>query len=221
MSSIEFHIGASAIRNYKRLSYEIWYALAEFVDNSTQSYFNNRQVLDEVYEKESEGLEVVISYDPMGKTLSIRDNAMGMDLDELRNALRLGNPPSNPNGRSEFGMGLKTAACWLGDVWTVKTKKFGSKFEYEIEFDVERIASGQVELNVIQREKPEGQHHTVVEVKNMHRQITGRTLSATKSFLRSIYRIDTREGILTLKWGQDEVLDYVQFLKLCEIKNFE
>lgn len=221
MSNIEFQIGASAIRNYKRLSYEIWYALAEFIDNSTQSYFNNREDLDKVYEKEREGLEVVISYDQMGKSISIRDNAMGMNLDELRGALRLGTPPKNPNGRSEFGMGLKTAACWLGDIWTVKTKKLGSKFEYEIEFDVEKIASGQTELIVVEREKPENQHHTVVEIKKMHRQIAGRSLSATKNFLRSIYRIDTREGILTLKWGQDEVLNYDTNISFLKAKNGE
>ena len=34
------------IRNYKRLSYEWWYAIAELVDNSTQSYFNNRDSVD-------------------------------------------------------------------------------------------------------------------------------------------------------------------------------
>ena len=35
-------LGLDVIRSYKRLSYTIWHAIAEFIDNSTQSYFNNR-----------------------------------------------------------------------------------------------------------------------------------------------------------------------------------
>ena len=46
MAKIDFQIGTSAIRNYKRLDYEFWYALAEYVDNSAQSYANNKEILD-------------------------------------------------------------------------------------------------------------------------------------------------------------------------------
>lgn len=46
--SIPFQIGFDAITSYKRLAYTPWHAIAEFVDNSTQSYFNNREQLDEL-----------------------------------------------------------------------------------------------------------------------------------------------------------------------------
>jgi hypothetical protein len=36
----DFEIGPSAISAYSRLNYVMWYALAEFVDNSTQSRLN-------------------------------------------------------------------------------------------------------------------------------------------------------------------------------------
>ena len=36
-------IGPEIIRSYKRLSYTPWHALAEFIDNSTQSFFDNRE----------------------------------------------------------------------------------------------------------------------------------------------------------------------------------
>ncbi len=49
-------LGFEAIRSYKRLSYDPWSALAEFVDNSTQSYFNNRKVLDQAFAREESGL---------------------------------------------------------------------------------------------------------------------------------------------------------------------
>jgi hypothetical protein len=58
--SITLKIGLDAINSYKRLDYTAWHALAEFVDNSTQSYFDNREILDADYKKEREKLTVSI-----------------------------------------------------------------------------------------------------------------------------------------------------------------
>ena len=215
MENIDFQIGASAIRNYKRLDYEFWYALAEYVDNSTQSYFNNREKLDSQFIKSEEKLEIVIIYDGKQNTLKIRDNAMGMDVEELKLALEIGRPPQNASGRSEFGMGLKTASCWLGEVWSVRTKKLGEKNELEVIFDVEKIASGKTSIEVIERPKPIDDHYTIIEIKEMHQRIAGNTIQKIKNYLRSMYRVDTREGVLDLLWG-DEKLEYdeeVSFLK--------
>ena len=41
---LEFQIDSSAILNYKRLDYSFWFAIAEYVDNSTQSYLNNKEI---------------------------------------------------------------------------------------------------------------------------------------------------------------------------------
>ena len=45
--SIQLELGLQVIQSYKRLAYTPWHAIAELVDNSTQSYFDNRDVLDE------------------------------------------------------------------------------------------------------------------------------------------------------------------------------
>jgi len=212
--AINVHIGTETIRNYKRLSYEIWYALAEFVDNSTQSYFNNREVLDSAYESEGGRLQVRVVYDRANDTIRVTDNAMGMSLEELEDALQIARPPSNTSGRSEFGMGLKTAACWLGDVWSVRTKRLGDNYEYSITFDVERVAGGDTALVPQVVEKDPSAHYTVVEVRDMHFKIFGRTIGRTKDYLRSIYRIDVRDGVLDLRWDQEPLVydDGLDFL---------
>ena len=110
---MQVHIGPEIVRSYKRLSYTYWHALAEFVDNSIQSYFNNRLALDYAYSKSGQKLKVEISYGRAGGYLKIRDDAMGMSEEEIRESLRIGQPPQNTSGLSEFGMGLKTAACLL------------------------------------------------------------------------------------------------------------
>ena len=44
--TMKLELGLDVLRSYKRLPYKAWHALAEFVDNSTQSYFNNKAALD-------------------------------------------------------------------------------------------------------------------------------------------------------------------------------
>lgn len=130
--SLEMKIGLDAINSYKRLAYTPWHALAEFVDNSTQSYFDNKETLDVVFAKGGEILEVSISYEKDAGQLRISDNSIGMSLADLERALHVALPPKNTNGRSKYGMGLKTAACWLGNVWTIKTKKLGDTVEHNV-----------------------------------------------------------------------------------------
>lgn len=205
--SMKLHIGLNAISNYRRMDYEIWYALAEFIDNSTQSYLNNKESLDAALAEEGEeSLEVRISYDREQGLMRIVDNAMGMDGDELEYALQVAVPPENPVGRCRYGMGMKTAACWIGNTWTVKTKKLGRTNEYTVEVDVNRIAGGNPDLptNVVSNVDPD-QHYTIIEIRHHNREFKGRTIRKIKDYLRSMYRQDFRTGILNLFYGPEKL----------------
>lgn len=193
-------LGSETIRAYRRLSYKAWYALAEFVDNSTQSYFDYTDELNAVFRKEDRKLEVYITYDSRAKTLKIVDNAMGMSEEDLTRALHIGMPPANTKGRSEYGMGMKTAACWFGDRWTVTTKRLGVDVEYSVVIDVEAVASGQTELQVGKVDKPTEQHYTILEIENLHRSFNGWSIKNTREFLASMFRDDLRKGILDLRF---------------------
>src|SRR5215218_7367225 len=101
---MKLELGLDVLRSYKRLPYKPWHALAEFVDNSTQSYFNNKRQLDEVYQAEETTLEVSIVYEKDGDGLiRITDNAMGMCRDELVRSMHIGLPPEKADGRSRYG----------------------------------------------------------------------------------------------------------------------
>ncbi|MBO6042312.1 ATP-binding protein [bacterium] len=93
---------------YEKRTYKPDYAIAEFVDNSIQSYLTVKPLLkliDSEYK-----LKIEINYDINNDSLEIKDNAGGMTKEVFRNALILGNKPTNLNGLNEFGYGLKTAA---------------------------------------------------------------------------------------------------------------
>jgi len=215
--TVELQVGPEVIRSYKRLAYTPWHAFAEFVDNSTQSYFNHKDELETEYEKNADELTVTIEYNKAKGRIRIRDNAMGMSLDELKNALHVGRPPENTSGRSKYGMGLKTAACWLGNLWHVRTKKLGESVEHRVTVKVNDVADGN---NVLPEEHKEGlspdSHYTIVEIEQLNRLFPGRTVGKIKSFLRSMYREDFRNGTLLLYWGNKQLIwvdDPNKFLK--------
>ena len=209
--SIDLVIGTEAIRSYKRLSYKGWYALAEFVDNSTQSYFDHRAELDELFALDGGKLEVSITYDRSQSTLRIVDNAFGMDAADLERALHIGMPPAITSGRSEYGMGLKTAACWFGQEWSITTKRLGCEVEYSVTVDVEKVADGSVGLDVREVQKPADQHYTILSISNLNRILNGWAIRNIKEYLSAIYKPDLEEGILDLQFDHQSLGPLPQF----------
>lgn len=205
--TIGLKVGPQVITTYRRLAYEPWYAIAEFVDNSTQSYFNNKMILDRQMKKDNdESLIVSVAYDRRQEILRIVDNAMGMSFTELEHALHVARPPENTSGRSKYGMGMKTAACWMGDKWSIKTKKLGEDQEHCVIVNVTKVANGDSDaVNHTMIKKPDDMHYTIVEISEMNRKFHGRTLGKIKDFLRSMYRIDLQDQILKLIWQDEEL----------------
>ena len=78
--ALQLSLGNAAIRAFRRLPYQPWYALAEFIDNSTQSFFDHR------VEIENDFVEISIVFDPSRREISIVDNAFGMSEDDMRRA---------------------------------------------------------------------------------------------------------------------------------------
>ena len=206
--SIEIKIGLNSMAAYKRLPYTPWHALAEFIDNSTQNYLNFRKALDEAYKKENDALDVSVTYDRKQKTITIADNAMGMNLEELTRALNVGLPPENPNGRSKYGLGMKTAASWLGPVWAIRTTRLGDPKEYEVHIDMGKVEKGEAGLKLIERDVEPSKHHTVIKVGGLYKTFGPRALKRIERRLSSMYRKDFEDLSLTLrlqgnplKWG--------------------
>lgn len=207
---MNIQLGIELINSYKRLSYSAWYALAEFVDNSTQAFSDNRNILDPLFKKTGERITVSIQVasDKDGDFIRITDNSIGMTKAVLQNAVVIGRPPHDTSGRSKYGLGMKTAACWLGDYWTVRTKSLGEKVEHLIVIDVPVIAKGNTDLQYQEfANNNSDDHYTIIEIRKLHRNLRApRTSGKIKNYLRSMYRIDIGEG-LNLVW-QGETLDW-------------
>lgn len=193
----------SVYATYKNIKYDPWTAIAEFVDNSTQSYYDNISKLRDT--KYWKGLDIEIEYGHMekgsGYQLIVRDNAFGMDFHDFKRAIILDSPPKSPT-RSEFGMGLKTAACWFGTKWSVESTALGSDVKYKAVIDVDMLHKYQhEEIEVIETKCNPKEHGTTVTITNLNRILSGRQIGKTKDQLRGMYRVDLRTGDIKIYYN--------------------
>ncbi|MGE5554250.1 MAG: ATP-binding protein [Betaproteobacteria bacterium] len=188
------------------LNYKPWYALAEFVDNSLQSYLDYHEELAAV-EGPGFTLRVSIEIDQTDEgRIIIRDNAAGIHEKDYPRAFRPAQLPPERSGLSEFGMGMKSAACWFSDRWSVRTSALGEPVEREVAFDIDRIVADELEeLSVRESPANANTHFTEIILRDLHRPLHTKTLSKIKEHLASIYRIFLRRGVLELVFNGERL----------------
>nr|MBP3259203.1 ATP-binding protein [Bacilli bacterium] len=203
---INIRPASSVYGTYRRLSYTPWFAIAEFIDNSTQSYYNHKEELlaTDGFKK----LIINIKYDSNEDILEITDNAYGMDFNDFQRAIILDKPPVDRTGRNEFGMGLKTAACWFGDLWKVETSRLGLDKIYSATMDIKEFERTHQEevLSICKNTNPE-MHFTKIVISNLNQKPQRRSVAKIKSTLEKIYRSDLRTGEIDIIWN-GEHLEY-------------
>lgn len=195
-------VGTSAIDAYSRLSYTMWFALAEFVDNSTQSRLNYGGIIDDVLKDEGNPLTVNIVHNRQTKELTIEDNSIGMTKDDLISALRIAIPTGDSKGRSKYGMGMKTAACWIGRKWEVTTCEWDSGEEWTAVIDIDAIVHHGARVPMTKRSVSKDKHYTRIKISDLRRVIQKRSEETIKTYLGSMYMFDLRpdtEGCVDLK----------------------
>lgn len=208
MRKINIRPTTSVYATYKNINYQIWNAIAEFVDNSTQSYYSNIEKLTN--SKYWKGLEININYEIDENdeySLVIKDNAFGMDFNDFKRAIILDSKPTHIS-RGEFGMGLKTAACWFGLVWSVESTQLGNPVKYKAIIDVEHLSKYHNEyIDVEESQTSLSEHGTTIRIWKMNRTIKGRSVWKTKQMLSSMYRHDFENEHISINYN-DERLNY-------------
>ncbi len=190
----------------KYLEYETWFELAEFIDNAIASYLKN-EVAIKAIEGDKFKLEVRIEiYEPENK-ITIRDNAAGISVVDYARAFGAAEIPPDNTGLSEFGMGMKSAACWFADNWCVTSTSLAENVEKKVSFDMKQIFEDKIEeLDVEIKNCHKNYHYTTVELFNVNRMPRRRGVGKVKDHLKSIYREFIRNGVLVLKIDNEEYI---------------
>lgn len=190
--------------SYGALDY-LWHqAIGEFVDNSYDSFEKNRDQITGDW-------EIDITYESRNGILRIRDNAFGMDANDLSRAIKLAKPNLDDNGIGKYGLGMKTAASWIGRVWSVKTKKKGEALEWTAKVNIAELKEG--ESNSIPFTSKVvttdiDSHYTIIEIKELRRKMPGRSMGKVKENLKFLYGPQIHSGKMKLRWGTD-LLEYI------------
>ncbi|WP_202389148.1 ATP-binding protein [Qipengyuania oceanensis] len=198
----------SVLSILRHLNYKTWFALAEFVDNSVQSYLANKDRLEAIHGPDFR-LKVGITVENTAPArIVIRDNAAGIALRDFPRAFRPAAIPPDRSGLSEFGMGMKSAACWFAPRWSVRTKALGEDAERTVRFDVATIVRDQLEeLDIDDAPAQADTHFTEIVLDDPFHLPVGRTLGKIKDHLTDIYRVYVRDGVLELRLNR-ELLEY-------------
>lgn len=210
ISVVDITIGANMYGRISDLPNTPSHVLAEFVDNALQSSRDKKEqllALDASYR-----LRIDIDFEwnentSQANVITITDNAGGIDADNYTKAFKLANTPENNEGLNEFGMGLKTAALWLGNEWSVKTSALGETLSRSITFDLNKVLADSLTKLVVKSEAAkESEHYTVIRITSpTPKSPTKRALDKIRAELGSIYRKSLR---------QNEVDIYVDGIKL-------
>lgn len=199
------------------LNYKAWYALAEFVDNAIQSYHDYEESLKSAHAGDYR-LSVVISWDTTTRTLSVTDNAAGIHEVDFQRALQLAAVPPDRSGLSEFGMGMKSAACWFcgeSGNWTLETSALGESVKRSVHLDIARIISDTPDkLDILQEQAEPHEHYTRLTMRNIANAPATKTFGKIKNHLSSIYRRYLIEGDLFIEcFGNQLSRTHVEILR--------
>src|SRR5437868_3241698 len=145
----------------RHLNYKPWFALAEFVDNAIQSFLTNRQALQEIHGNSTQlRVDIILEPEAPGRII-VRDNAAGISEADYGRAFKPAEVPPDRSGLSEFGMGMKSAACWLALHWSVRTTSLREPLERTVSFDVADIVQNRIEeLDIMTRPAGLRDHYT-------------------------------------------------------------
>ncbi len=201
---INIRPGVGILALFPHMNYQPWFALAEFVDNALASYEDNRERLAEV-----NGLgyqfRVVVEVDGSdGGLIRVWDNAAGIGPNDYDRAFVTAAPPPHATGLSEFGIGMKSAACWFANRWRVTTRSIDEDVERLVEFDVPRIVRDDVNsLDAHVRAATTQHPFTEIRLWDLHKPPQTRTVGKMREHLASIYRQFLDSGEMRLEFNGD------------------
>jgi hypothetical protein len=207
LQSVDIRPGVTILSVLRHLNYKPWFALAEFVDNALQSAIANQRLLKKSEDAEYKLLvevELDLTSEPR---ITIRDNAAGIGVADYARAFRPAAIPTDTKGLSEFGMGMKSAACWFAPRWSVRTKALGENVERTIRFDIAQIIGDNISaLSVETKPARANAHFTEVTLDGLHQVPQSKTLGKIRGHLADIYRTFTRSGFMELTFNGDALV---------------
>ena len=126
------------LRTLGEIPFQTWQCIAELIDNSIDAFLSNSST-----EHHCQKITITWSSDSVGaadRTLEVTDNATGMSLEQLQNAVRAGYTSNDPIGNlGLFGMGFNIATARLGEETTIYSTRSGDAEWVGVRIDFQKL----------------------------------------------------------------------------------
>lgn len=192
IEKVSIALQPSVYNTFRALNNTVALTLSEYVDNSVQSYLDNKDLIL----KFNKDYVFVVSIDVNQKAnqIIIKDNAAGIDFNNYKRAFEPANIPLDNTKLNEFGMGMKTASVWLADKWSVRTKAINETVERYTEFNLRKVISENKEELIVKEVQAEKTiHYTEIILSELsHNAPSPNQMDKVRRHLSSIYRVFLR-----------------------------
>lgn len=194
---VDITIGSNMYGRISDLPNTPSHVLAEFVDNALQSYRDHKDELIAIDSNYRLNINITFEWDDEANRATgivITDNAAGIDSVHYENAFKLAVTPENNQGLNEYGMGLKTAALWLGEEWSVKTTALGESVSRTIKFDLNEVLANNLKKLIVRTDaEVKESHYTTIVIGSLtNKAPSKKSIAKIKDELSSIYRKSLR-----------------------------
>lgn len=153
--------------------YDPAYAVAEFIDNALQAHLTHL-ASGEISERP---ITVTLNFysslnanPKIRNSLVITDDGPGLQKKRLADAMKPAKP-SPVKGLSEFGIGMKAAAVWFSDSWTLSTRPHHVKTRFKLKFDLPALMTAGADSIPVEDEKDPGEVGTSITLHQLRRPI--------------------------------------------------
>jgi hypothetical protein len=192
-------LSGGILKNFQRINYDPWHAVAEWVDNSIQSYLNNEKQLKKI--NKDYVLEIDIAYSAKQKTLTITDNAAGFTKSDLDYAFIMGESDKKlSTGLSEYNVGMKAAAIWICKEWSIQSKSYKDDVERTSYIKNENLFIDKMEIETKLKNVKNNSSYTILKFNKLIQTFGATTQTKMKKTLTSMYRKFIESGQVKLTW---------------------
>ena len=128
------------LRTLGEIPYQTWQCVAELIDNSIDAFLSDKTAIPEEDERKIVVTWASDSVATDDRAIEVTDNACGMSIEQLQNAVRAGYSSNAPVGNlGLFGMGFNISTARLGEVTTIMTTRRGDSDWVGIKIDFQKL----------------------------------------------------------------------------------
>lgn len=140
MTTLDITPTPRILRTLGEIPFQTWQCLAELIDNSIDAFLSDKGAISEETERSISVNWTSDSVASADRTIEVGDNACGMAIEQLRNAVRAGYSSNDPIGNlGLFGMGFNISTARLGEVTTIMSTRSGDPDWVGIEIDFQKL----------------------------------------------------------------------------------